>query len=229
MNMAASLKPDLPTPLHRQLGVRPYTPVWHAMRDFTEARRNSPKADEFWLLQHEPVFTQGSNGRAEHLLLPGDIPVVQSDRGGQITYHGPGQVMLYVLVDINRLGLGVRSLVTALEDGMIAALTGYGIEASARRDAPGVYVGDAKIGSIGLRIRHGFCYHGLALNVDMDLEPFSRINPCGFQGLAMTQIADFTQNVNLGEVSDKLLDSVTTTLGLQAIARRTGRPLQSQS
>lgn len=192
------------------------------MRGFTERRRSKDCADEFWLLEHEPVYTQGSNGQAEHLLMPGDIPVVQSDRGGQITYHGPGQIMLYVLADITRLGLGVRSLVTALEDGMVATLACYNIQAQARRDAPGVYVDGAKIGSIGLRIRHGFSYHGLALNVDMDLEPFSRINPCGYQGLNMTQIAAFASRLNdpvsLPEVSQRLLYSTTQALGIEPVA-----------
>lgn len=221
--MAEPAQPHTPSPkpVVRQLGRRAYTPTWQAMRDFTEQRRGKDQADEFWLLEHESVYTQGSNGQAEHLLMPGDIPVVQSDRGGQITYHGPGQIMLYVLVDITRLGLGVRSLVSALENGMIATLASYDIQAQARRDAPGVYVDGAKIGSIGLRIRHGFSYHGLALNVDMDLEPFSRINPCGFQGLSMTQIADFASSMNgpvsLSEVSQQLLQSTAQALGIASI------------
>ena len=216
--MSAAPDHESPKPIVRQLGMRAYTPTWQAMQAFTEQRRSHPSADEFWLLQHEPVFTQGTNGHAEHLLLPGDIPVVQSDRGGQVTYHGPGQIMLYVMVDINRLGIGVRSLVTALERGMIATLSHYDIHAKARRDAPGVYVDDAKIGSIGLRIRHGFSYHGLALNVDMDLEPFSRINPCGYQGLSMTKIAAFNEQVDFNQVSEQLLHSVAVELGLSKVA-----------
>ena len=218
-NPATTTDAEAPAPLLRRLGTRAYTPTWRAMQAFTEARRHKPCADELWLMQHEPVFTQGSNGLAEHVLLAGDIPVVQSDRGGQVTYHGPGQLMLYVLADINRLGLGVRSLVTALEQGMIATLKELDISAQARRDAPGVYVDNAKIGSIGLRIRHGFCYHGLALNVDMNLEPFNRINPCGFQGLAMTQVKDFHANASLNDVGQRLVNQVTQALRLPPAVR----------
>lgn len=204
----------IPAPILREMGLCAYGPTWQAMREFTERRRTEPCADELWLLQHEPVFTQGSNGHAENVLAAGDIPIVQSDRGGQVTYHGPGQIMLYVLADIKRLGLGVRSLVSALENAMIATLQAYNIEACARRDAPGVYVDDAKIGSIGLRIRHGLCYHGLALNVDMDLEPFTRINPCGYQGLTMTQIADLAPGVNCDTAGRQLVTDLCQALGL---------------
>jgi len=185
----------------RALGRRDYGPVYDEMRAFTAAR-TSDTVDELWLVEHPPVFTQGQAGKAEHLLAPGDIPVVQSNRGGQVTYHGPGQVVIYVLVDIARRGYGIRSLVTRLEEAMIATLAGYGIEAGARADAPGVYVcGDfdslpgqrktsRKIGSLGLRVSRGSSYHGLSLNVAMDLEPFSRINPCGLLDMRMTQVAD---------------------------------------
>jgi len=176
-------------PLIRRLGVCDYVATFDAMRALTDAR-DATSPDELWLLEHHPVFTQGQAGRAEHLLMPGAIPVIQSDRGGQVTYHGPGQLVAYVLVDLNRLGYGVRSLVTRIENAMVATLAQYGIIAHARADAPGVYVGARKIGSLGLRVRHGYSYHGLSLNVGMDLEPFSRINPCGHEGLAMTQVAD---------------------------------------
>lgn len=207
------------------MGRRGYDPTWQAMREFTERRRSQPCPDELWLLEHEPVFTQGSNGQAEHLLDAGGIPVVQSDRGGQITYHGPGQLMLYVLADIKRLGLGIRSLVTALENAMIDTVAVYDIQAQARRDAPGVYVGDAKIGSIGLRIRHGLSYHGLALNVDMDLEPFTRINPCGYQGLSMTQITDFAPDADCDTVGAQLVERLCLALGLP----QPGRPLSTEA
>lgn len=196
----------------------PYTPIWREMRAFTEKRGEN---DPDWLLflVHEPVFTQGTNGRAEHLLAPGDIPVVQSDRGGQVTYHGPGQLMAYVMADIQRLGLGVRGLVTALENAMIATLSGYGIDARARRDAPGVYVDasggkGAKIGSIGLRIRRGRSYHGLSLNVNTDLSPFDRIDPCGFKGQPMTRTADLGGPDDPATVADDLLPHLHAELGL---------------
>lgn len=181
-------------PVLRALGRRDYAETMAAMRAFTDAR-TADTADELWLLEHPPVFTQGQAGRAEHLLATGDIPVVQSDRGGQATYHGPGQAVIYCLLDIRRLGLGIRSLVTHVEQAMIDALADYGIAAFARREAPGVYVeragGDvAKIGALGLRVRRGCCYHGLSLNVNMDLTPFSRINPCGHAGMPVTQIVD---------------------------------------
>lgn len=181
----------------RTLGLRDYGAVYDEMRAFTAAR-TPDTADELWLVEHPPVFTQGQAGKAEHLLAPGDIPVVQSNRGGQVTYHGPGQVVIYVLVDIARRGYGIRSLVTRLEEAMIATLAGYGIEARARADAPGVYVdavfdgrpGQRKIGSLGLRVSRGSSYHGLSLNVAMDLAPFSRINPCGLLEMRMTQVSE---------------------------------------
>lgn len=171
----------------RSLGRVDYAPTWRAMQGFTDARGESTP-DELWFLEHEAVFTQGLNGKAEHVLEPGDIPVVGIDRGGQVTYHGPGQLVMYALVDLRRLGIGVRELVVALENAVIALAARDGIRASGRRDAPGVYVGARKLASIGLRVRRGCSYHGLALNVDMDLEPFARINPCGMAGLAMTQL-----------------------------------------
>lgn len=175
-----------------QLGRQPYLPVWEAMRELTDTR-DAETQDQLWVVEHEPVFTQGQAGKPEHLLMPGDIPVVQTDRGGQVTYHGPGQLVVYPLLDVRRAQLGVRDLVTALEQAVIGVLADEGIEAHARPDAPGVYVGEAKIASLGLRIRRGASFHGVALNVMGDLSPFQRINPCGYAGMAMIRIADLTQ------------------------------------
>ncbi len=173
----------------RQLGRQEYMPIWHAMQEFTDTR-DEHSADEIWLVEHEPVFTQGQAGKEEHVLMPGDIPVVKVDRGGQVTYHGPGQQMLYVLFNLRRLKIGVRELVTWLEQSIIDCLKEYDIDAYAKADAPGVYVNDAKIASLGLRVRRGCSFHGLALNVDMDLSPFLRINPCGYAGMEMVQCKD---------------------------------------
>jgi lipoyl(octanoyl) transferase len=194
---------------------QPYRPIWRAMQDFADTR-DPHTPDALWLLNHEPVFTQGKNGRAEHVIAPGDIPVVAIDRGGQVTYHGPGQIMAYVMLDLKRLGIGIRSLVSALEQAMVATLAGYGIDAHARADAPGVYVDTAKIGSIGLRVRRGTSYHGLALNVDMDLEPFQRIDPCGFHGLTMTQVGDLGGPRDLESVADHLSDHLCRILRIEA-------------
>lgn len=196
----------------RYLGLRAYEPVWQAMQRFT-AGRGDEDADELWLLQHPPVFTQGQAGKAEHLLAPGNIPVVQSDRGGQVTYHGPGQIVGYLLLDVRRLGISVRKLVEAIECSIIGLLAEYGVEARARIDAPGVYVGEMKIASLGLRIRRGCSFHGLALNVDMDMQPFRRINPCGYAGLAMTQLRDLVGPVSLAQVEQKLTDQLVEKLG----------------
>lgn len=174
------------------------------MQAFT-ASRGSLTPDEVWLLQHPPVFTQGQGGRPEHLLNPGDIPVVQVDRGGQVTYHGPGQLVVYVLVDMARRKLGVRALVSVIEESLIRLLDGYGVRANARADAPGVYVEGAKIASLGLRIRRGCSFHGLALNVDLDLGPFARINPCGHAGLAMTRLCDLRPGTSVVEVAERWL------------------------
>jgi len=176
------------TAVFRWLGRADYAPTWRAMQTFTDDR-GAATPDEVWFLEHGPVFTQGLNGKREHLLAPGDIPVVGIDRGGQVTYHGPGQLVVYPLIDLRRRGIGVRGLVIALETAVIALAKAHGITASGRRDAPGVYVAGRKLASLGLRIRRGCSYHGLALNVDMDLEPFGRINPCGMAGLEMTQLA----------------------------------------
>lgn len=196
----------------RELGLVEYLPTWQAMQHFTN-NRGPQTADEVWLLQHFPVFTQGQAGKAEHLLLPGDIPVVQADRGGQVTYHGPGQLVGYLLLDVRRLGFGVRELVNRIEHSLIDLLAGYGVEAAAKPDAPGVYVNSAKIASLGLRIRNGRSFHGLALNVDMDLEPFQRINPCGYAGLKMTQLRDLVGPVDFAEVMGRLRGELVQQLG----------------
>lgn len=174
------------------------------MQQFT-AQRTADTADEIWLVEHPPVFTQGLNGKPEHLLTPGTIPLVQTDRGGQVTYHGPGQLVAYVLVDLKRHGWGVRDLVNRLEQAVIDLLHDYGIAAVARRDAPGVYVAGAKITALGLRVKRGCSYHGLSFNVDMDLEPFSRINPCGYPGMPVTQLRALGVPSGLNEVADDLL------------------------
>ena len=189
----------------RELGLLDYERTWLAMQRFTDERKLEPDTqDEVWLVQHPPVFTQGQAGKAEHLLLPGDIPVVKSDRGGQVTYHGPGQLVAYLMLDVRRLGYGVRELVTRMEQCLIDLLASYGVSAAAKADAPGVYVDGAKIASLGLRIRNGCSFHGLALNVDMDLEPFRRINPCGYAGLAMTQLRDHAGPIEFAEVGARL-------------------------
>ncbi|WP_416427061.1 lipoyl(octanoyl) transferase LipB [Pseudomonas sp. App30] len=187
----------------RELGLVAYEPVWHAMQRFTD-QRTPATGDEVWLVQHPAVFTQGQAGKAEHLLVPGDIPVVQVDRGGQVTYHGPGQLVAYLLLDVRRLGYGVRELVTRIEQTLVALLDEYGVPAAAKADAPGVYVQGEKIASLGLRIRNGCSFHGLALNVDMDLAPFRRINPCGYAGLAMTQLCDHAGQIEYAEVGARL-------------------------
>lgn len=176
----------------RTFSVEPYTSLYQEMLSFTQ-NRTEKTPDELWFLQHEPVFTQGQAGKSEHLLFPGSIPVIQTDRGGQVTYHGPGQLVVYLLLDIKRLGIGARVLVEAIEAAVVNALTHWHIKADARMDAPGVYVAQKKIASLGLRIKNGCSFHGLALNVDMDLEPFKRINPCGYAGMEVTQIADEAQ------------------------------------
>jgi len=190
----------------RDLGRTEYGPVYTDMQDFTE-QRDSNTADEIWFTEHEPVFTQGQAGKAEHVLAPGDIPVVQTDRGGQVTYHGPGQLTGYLMFDLRRMGMGVRDLVSGIEESMIETIARYGISGEPRSDAPGVYVGGDKIGSLGLRVRRGRSYHGLALNVDMDLKPFARINPCGLFGVQVTHMASF-RPVSLPEVQLRLLDAL---------------------
>ena len=198
------------------LGRRPYLPVFEAMKQFS-AERGADTEDELWVVEHDPVFTQGLAGKAEHLLGGSDIPVVQIDRGGQITYHGPGQLVVYTLIDFKRLKTGVRSIVSALENSIIATLADYGIESAADPKRPGVYVAGRKIASLGLRIKNGAVYHGLALNVNMDLEPFHHINPCGYAGMEMTQIADYVQPCpTWDEVADKLAAHLARELDFQA-------------
>ncbi|MGD8911422.1 MAG: lipoyl(octanoyl) transferase LipB [Candidatus Thiodiazotropha sp.] len=175
--------------LVRQLGLQPYHTIWQAMQDYTNTR-DASSPDQLWLLEHPPVFTLGQAGKTEHLLEPGDIPVIKTDRGGQVTYHGPGQLIAYLMLDLRRAHIGVRSLVSHLEQAVISLLAEYGITATARRDAPGVYVAQHKIASLGLRVRRGCSFHGLSLNLDMDLTPFERIDPCGHPGLKVTQLAD---------------------------------------
>ena len=196
--------------LVRQLGVQDYQPVWQKMQQFTE-QRDSNTADEIWLLQHPPVFTQGLNGKPEHILNKGNIPVVEIDRGGQVTYHGPGQLIAYCLLDLKRKKLGVRQVVTALETAVINYLAEHNITAVARKDAPGVYVNDAKISALGLKVKRGCCYHGLSLNVDMDMTPFSQINPCGYKDLAVVQLKDLGIKDPMLKVEEDLLRH----LGLQ--------------
>lgn len=199
----------------RPLGLQTYAGVFEAMKRHIDGP-DSAEADQIWTVQHPPVFTQGQAGKAEHVLLPGDIPVVQVDRGGQVTYHGPGQIVIYPLVSLKRRGLNVRELVTALEQTIVATLAEFGIAAEARAGAPGVYVGEAKIASLGLRIRRGRSYHGLALNAAMDLEPFQRINPCGYQGLQMTQLADLLPADEMPELAvleTRLLNHLASYLG----------------
>lgn len=200
----------------KDLGRRDYLPVWQAMHDFTDSRTEDT-LDEIWLVEHNPVFTQGQAGKAEHVLTPGDIPVVQSDRGGQVTYHGPGQLVAYVLINLRRQKLGVRDLVTHIENTVINTLSQFDIESAARPDAPGVYVNNKKICSLGLRIRKGCSFHGLALNVDMDLTPFLRINPCGYAGMEMTQVSQQGGPEQLSTVQSVLVAELTKLLGYEHI------------
>ena len=215
----------------RELGRQAYEPVWRAMQEFTNTRTESTP-DEIWFCDHDSVFTLGLNTKPEHLLAPGDIPVIQIDRGGQVTYHGPGQLMIYPLVDLRRAGLGVRDLVTALEQSVVDLAADYGIEAASRCDAPGVYIDAVKLASVGLRIRRGSSFHGMALNVDVDLEPFSRINPCGFKDLQLTDLARLGADNDLATVRDKLLPHLLRHLQLdQALssASLSGVPTSLQS
>jgi len=212
--------PD-PAPLRsvlvRDLGRRAYEPVWHAMQAFTDAR-DADTEDELWLVEHDPVFTQGQAGKAEHLLAPGDIPVVAVDRGGQVTYHGPGQIVAYPMIDLRRLGIGVRQLVCRIEQAIIDTLEAWNIAAARREGAPGVYVGEAKIAALGLRVRRGCSFHGLAFNIAMDLEPFSRINPCGYRGLAVTQMSDLGAATHPAIVAPVLVRELCRQLRLVPVA-----------
>lgn len=204
----------------RELGQQPYLTVWQAMQQFTD-QRDEHSLDQLWFLQHEPVFTQGQAGKAEHILAAGDIPIVKVDRGGQVTYHGPGQQMVYVLLDLKRRKLGVRQLVSLLERVLIDALATFDIQAYAKTDAPGVYVDDKKIASLGLRIRKGCSFHGLALNVDMDLTPFLRINPCGYAGLQMIQCRDFG-SMTMSDIKQQLIQQFAQHLNCAEVLYKTG-------
>jgi lipoyl(octanoyl) transferase len=205
-------------PVLRWFGCVDYEPTWRAMQRFVE-QRGPAMADEVWFLEHPPVFTLGMNARPEHVLAPGDIPLVNVDRGGQVTYHGPGQLVVYPLLDLDRAGLGVRALVEGIERAIVDTVAEWGIVAAGRRDAPGVYVGGRKLASVGLRIRKGRSYHGLALNVAMDLEPFRRINPCGYPGLEMTQLSELGGPVDTGAVADALAPRLVASLGLPGDAQ----------
>lgn len=205
----------------RDLGISEYMPIWQKMQQFTDTR-DKTNIDEIWLTEHTPVFTQGQAGKAEHLLAPGDIPVVPVDRGGQVTYHGPGQLMMYILLDIRRRKLGVRHLVTALEECIVLTLHDFAISAYAKKDAPGVYVGDQKICSVGLRIRKGCSFHGLAFNVDMDLSPFQRINPCGYAGLEMTDSAKLGGLSNISQAKTVVVKHFCALLGIQPLIYKEG-------
>jgi lipoyl(octanoyl) transferase len=197
----------------RDLGRTQYADVHEQMVEFTSAR-DASTVDQIWFTEHEPVFTQGQAGKAEHLLAPGDIPVVASDRGGQVTYHGPGQIVGYLLFDLKRMGLGVRALVTGIEQAVVSTLQGFGIDGKPRPDAPGVYVDGSKIAALGLRVRRGCSYHGLSLNVAMDLEPFARINPCGLINMQVTQVSDLGGPDDLEYVKPLLLTALLSEYGL---------------
>ncbi len=187
----------------RDLGIAPYEPVWRAMQHFTETR-SADTCDEIWFVEHHAVFTQGRNGRERHVLDAAEIPVIRTDRGGQVTYHGPGQIVVYALLDLRRCALGIRNLVESLEQAVADTLSEYGVSGRTLRQAPGVYVQDRKIASVGLRVRGGRSYHGLSLNVDMDLQPFRRIHPCGYAGLEVTQLADHYPHASLNAVKNVL-------------------------
>jgi lipoyl(octanoyl) transferase len=197
----------------RTLGLQEYEPLWRAMQQFTDTR-TADTPDEIWFTEHPPVFTLGLNASRDHLLAPGEIPVIQIDRGGQVTYHGPGQLMIYPLIDLKRGRLGVRSLVTALEQTVVGLCAEFEIEACSRNDAPGVYVQDRKIASVGLRVRRGASYHGMALNIDLDLEPFSRINPCGFSDLEVTDLTALGINESTAEIQQRVQGHLLSHLGM---------------
>ncbi|MCP3851724.1 MAG: lipoyl(octanoyl) transferase LipB [Gammaproteobacteria bacterium] len=195
----------------KSLGLQPYEPVWQAMQSFTE-NRGPDTPDEIWLLEHEPVFTLGRNGKKEHILSESNIPIIAIDRGGQVTYHGPGQLIVYLMIDIKRRGLGVRKLVTLIEQSIIDTLHDYQLNAQSKKEAPGVYIDNAKIAALGLRIKKGCSFHGLSLNLDMNLSPFKLINPCGYKGLEVIQLSDYIENINLAQVQQKLTEHLVNNL-----------------
>ncbi|MGV0034422.1 MAG: lipoyl(octanoyl) transferase LipB [Candidatus Azotimanducaceae bacterium WSBS_2022_MAG_OTU7] len=204
--------PLVENPVVRNLGVKPYTETWQAMKSFTDSREEST-ADELWFVEHPPVYTLGQAGKVEHLLDPGDIPIVHSDRGGQVTYHGPGQLVCYLLLDIRRLHLGVRDLVTAIEQSIVQLINSYGVSAESKPEAPGVYVDGRKLAALGLRIRKGCSYHGLSLNVDMDLSAFSNINPCGFEGLEVVDMKRLGIDRPIPEIIEQLTSILVQQIG----------------
>jgi len=206
---------DVHTLLVKHLGRVEYEPTWRAMQQFTESREQG-STSEAWIVEHPPVFTQGQAGKPEHLLAVNEIPLVQSDRGGQVTYHGPGQVVIYLLLNLRDTGMGIRGLVTAIEDSIIAMLAEHNIDAASRRDAPGVYVDEAKIAALGLRVKRGFTYHGLSFNLDMDLSPFQQINPCGYQGLAVTQGSELGLSLSFEQVANAILEQLCSRILHQA-------------
>ena len=209
------------TPLKvRELGLRPYRETWAAMRAFTD-RRGPDTPDEIWLLEHPPVYTQGLAGKPEHVLHPGEIPVIQTDRGGQVTYHGPGQLVAYPLLDLQRLGVGIRNLVSMLESVMTDVLADFGIEGQRREGAPGIFVDDAKIASIGMKVRRGCTFHGIAFNLGNSLEPFERINPCGFAGQPMTRLEDLAVGADVQRVGIQLAGRLAEALGLDWVLEST--------
>ncbi len=204
----------------RSLGQVPYDISWQQMQDFTNSR-DDQTPDEIWLLEHAPVFTQGQAGKAEHVLNAGDIPVVQADRGGQVTYHGPGQLVVYLLLNLRRKSLGVRDLVDLMEQSVVTLLAEYGVQAYPKPDAPGVYVSESKICSLGLRVRRGCSFHGLALNLDMNMEPFLRINPCGYAGMAMTQLSSLVPGLDSTAAVSRMGDILINKIGYTTVSRRT--------
>ena len=210
--VAQALRPALV----RDLGRRPYAPVWRAMQVFTDVRDDATR-DELWVVEHDPVFTLGQAGKPEHVLMPGDIPVLHVDRGGQVTYHGPGQLVVYPLLDLKRLKIGVRDYVCRIEQALIDTLAGWGIAARRREGAPGVYVGDAKIAALGIRVRRGCTFHGLAFNIAMDLEPFRRINPCGYAGLEVTSVVECGGPASLDTARAALLSALAAQFGLAPV------------
>ncbi|MCB1604959.1 MAG: lipoyl(octanoyl) transferase LipB [Xanthomonadales bacterium] len=203
---------EISTPVKiKHLGFSEYEPVWRAMQEFTDSR-DKDTTDEIWTVEHPPVFTQGQAGKAEHILAAGDIPVIQVDRGGQVTYHGPGQIVIYPLIDLKRHKMGIKALVHGIEEAIIQTLSQYDVYAQRRENAPGVYVEGKKVASLGLRVRKGCTFHGLAFNIRMDLEPFSRINPCGFLGLEVVQLSEFVNNVDFHQVQNELVDNLCNIL-----------------
>ncbi len=205
----------------RALGLQSYLPIWQNMQHFTEQRTGNT-IDELWLLEHEPVFTMGRNALKEHILSATDIPIIPIDRGGQVTYHGPGQLVIYLLIDLKRLGLGVRQFITIIEQSIINTLSDYQVNACAKKEAPGVYINNAKIAALGLRIKKGCSFHGLSLNFAMNLQPFKLINPCGYKGLEVIQLSDYINDVSLMQVQDKLAAHLANKLGYTEILWQKG-------